>query len=105
MGLFVIDGEYDFAVHVSPTLSENILNEKYVDPATIFRVDVLFEQEPFITAHVDLEYFKRIGTEPFSSVSIDSDDDESIGNRFFNDLTVTPSKALNAYMKKIKYFT
>lgn len=53
MGLFVIDGEYDFAVHVSPTLSENILNEKYVDPATIFEVDIMFEvseQDPVLIA-------------------------------------------------------
>jgi len=104
MGLFEIDGTYDFATHVSPSLSENILNEKYIDPATIFEVDILFEQDIIMTVYVDSDYFKRVGIEPFSSISVDNDfeNEESLCYRFIKNLTVTPSKSFNAYMQKIK---
>lgn len=104
MGLFEIDGTYDFAVHVSPSLSENILSEKYVDPATIFKVNILFEQDIIMNAYIDSDYFKKIEAEPFSSISVDNDFDneESLCYRFIKNLTVTPSKSLKVYMQKIK---
>jgi len=103
MGLFLIDGEYDFVVHVSPSLAENILNEKYVDPETITVINIIFEQEAIMSIYVDYKYFNEIGMQPFTTIYIDDDNEESVHNRFIKKTTLVPQKSFDAYMKKINF--
>jgi len=103
MGLFLIDGEYDFVVHVSPTLADNILNNRYINPETISIISIIFEQETIMSIYVDNEYFDKVGMKPFTTITIDDNNEESIHNRFIKQTTIVPQKSFNAYMKKINF--